>query len=120
MKATDTRAPAQHAKSGVEIYDIILQCTCPPYSWRLDRWHEGFLFQLQYSEPDVKTGEPAIQHGRKWYISPYATGSEIVQTVLKACLTSAEHRIREHFRYKGKPIFQPHWNVERLVEMASQ
>ncbi len=58
----------------------------------------------------------ALQRGRKWYVSTHATRSEVVQTALKAVLTAEEHEAREHFRYKGKAIFFPHFDVDELVE----
>ncbi len=92
-----------------------------------DRWFvvvakgDGFLLQMRYKEEDVQTGELAEQHTRKWYISRYATESEIVQTALKCVLTSQEHIGREHFLYRGVKVYGPHLNVNdliRLVEMG--
>jgi len=55
---------------------------------------------------------------RKWVISSFATRSEVVQTMLKLVLTAMEHEAREKFTYKGKAIFGPHFDVERLLFMA--
>lgn len=57
-----------------------------------------------------------IQKGRKWYVSPHSTRSEVVQTALLAILTAEEHEARETFRYKGAKIFGPHIDVDFLVE----
>lgn len=81
---------------------------------------DGFLVQLLYWEADVNTGQHARQTGRKWYVSPHATTSEVVQTALKACLTSMEHVVREHFLYKGVRVYGPHFDVEALVTLAKQ
>ena len=81
-----------------------IECEVGGVRWDIVTEHmgdDGFYIQLRYTEPDIETGQPELQHARKWYISSYATKSEVVQTVLKACLTSAEHMIREHFKYKG-------------------
>ena len=78
----------------------------------------GFYVQLAYSEPDVLTGQPAEQKGRKWYLSKHATKSEVVQTILKAAITSSEHMVREHFKYRGVAVFNPHFDVEDLVDLA--
>ncbi len=75
-----------------------------------------FYLQLRYIEPDVETGDTADQHGRKWFISPYMTVSEIVQTAFKAVLTSMEHIAREHFEYKGVRVLGPHFDVEEIVK----
>jgi len=41
----------------------------------------------------------------KWYISPWSTEGEVVQTALKAILIAMEHEVREVFQYKGVPVF---------------
>ncbi len=74
--------------------------------------------QLQYMDADVETGEQKEQHGRKWHISRHATVSEIVQTALKAVLTSQEHIAREFFTYRGERVYGPHFDVEDLVELC--
>ncbi|AGC43283.1 hypothetical protein MYSTI_01954 [Myxococcus stipitatus DSM 14675] len=57
----------------------------------------------------------AEQHGRKWFVSPDATPSDIVRTAFMAVMTAVEHEAREHFAYKGWAIFGPHYDVETLV-----
>lgn len=80
--------------------------------------NDGFYLQVVYVEGDVQSGVPTEQHGRKWLLSPHMTKSEIVQTAFKAVLTSEEHRAREHFTYKGKRIFGPHFDVDDLVAIC--
>lgn len=46
------------------------------------------------------------------------TPSEFVQTVFKAFLTSYEHRARESFLFRGRRVFGPHFNVDKLWEIA--
>ena len=58
------------------------------------------------------------QKGRKWYISPYATNSEIVQTAFAAVLAWYEHEVRELFTFLGQSIYGPHWNALDLVHAA--
>lgn len=74
--------------------------------------------QATYPERCIQTGEVEIQHTRKWQLSYHMTKSELVQTAFKCALTSMEHRTRELFKYKGKRIFGPHFDVERLVELC--
>lgn len=81
---------------------------------------DGFLLQIRYFEKCVDTGKIMEQHGRKWYISPHMTTSEIVQSALKACLTSMEHVTRENFYYRGERIFGPHHDVDTLVMLAKE
>lgn len=82
---------------------------------------EGVWFlQVQYYEEDVHTKNTEEQHGRKWYISPHMTESEIVQTAFKAVLTSQEHIAREWFTYKGRRIFHPHHNINNLIRLCDE
>lgn len=71
------------------------------------------------SSVEPRTGEKTLQKGRKWLLSPYMTKSEVVQTAFKAVITAVEHEARENFRYKSKPIFGPHFNVDRLLEICN-
>jgi hypothetical protein len=59
-----------------------------------------------------------VHHGRKWFLSRHMTKSEVVQTALMAVLAAEEHEAREHFRYRGRAIFGPHFNVDVLHAMA--
>src|SRR5689334_13519276 len=91
--------------------------------------YEGYVFDVlekngvpylraRYLEPDVITKKLEWQHTRKWQLSEHMVKSEIVQTALKCLLTSAEHRVREHFLYRGERVFGPHYDVEALVELC--
>jgi hypothetical protein len=99
-----------------------ISCEIGQVAWRVHcgRLGTGFFLQLRYSDRDVVTRAIEEQHARKWYLSSHAVKSEVVQTVLKACLTSAEHMVREHFTYRGVPIFGPHFDVDRLVDLVGK
>ena len=71
--------------------------------------------QLRWTFRDHK-GED--QNGRWWRLSHHMTPGELVQTALKAALTAEEHEAREWFTYKGKAIFGPHLDIDKLVEIA--
>lgn len=79
-----------------------------------------YLAQLVYDEPDVEdpSGLPKKQASRKWYISPYSTKTEIVETAYAACLRSMKHIVREWFLYKGRRVMSPHFDVEARVELC--
>jgi hypothetical protein len=79
---------------------------------------KGFYVQIGYEEKDIDSGAIETQHGRKWYVSSHATPSEVIQTCLKAALTSAEHQVREHFRVDGVLPYGPHMDIEALVELC--
>lgn len=65
------------------------------------------------------TGEKMDWRGRKWMLSEHMTDGEIVQTAFKAILTALEHEARETFRYLGQAIFDPHFDLERLVALRT-
>jgi hypothetical protein len=108
-------------QSLVDNYDrlseIIDDCTFPGYEFMLSTIGDQFVLRLMYYEPDVYSGEDEPQFTRPWLVSPYATTSEAVQTVFKAILTSMEHRARENFHWRGKPVLMPHLDIEKLWQM---
>ena len=55
---------------------------------------------------------------RKWLLSPHMTKSEIIQTAFKCILAAEEHEAREKFLYKGKSVFGPHFDVDKLHELC--
>lgn len=63
------------------------------------------------------TGEPETWKGRKWRLSPHMTDGEIAQTALMATLAAVEHETREQFTYKGVSVFDPHYDIEALVDL---
>ena len=73
--------------------------------------------QGSYMEEDTETGDLAEQRTRKWMLSEFMTKSELVQTCFACCMASMEHRAREWFLYRGKAIFQPHYDVDALWDI---
>lgn len=94
-----------------------------PFNLRHRITQSGTVWSYQVSEPNGKcnvTGEPMSWNGRKWRLSQHMTDSEIVQTMLKAVLTAQEHEAREGFLYRGKAIFDPHYDVDLLWELRAR
>jgi hypothetical protein len=102
----------------VDLNLILTDIQCRDYRFKGGVMGDGYFIQVLYDEADVVTKEAEDQHGRKWYVSMRACKSEIVQTALKAVLTSMEHRTREHFKYKGVALFGPHLDVEELRQFV--
>lgn len=73
-------------------------------------------FYLQWSFEDYVEG---IQYCRKWLLTEDMSRSEIVSTAFKAVMSAEEHEARENFRYRGKRVFGPHFDVDSLVEIAT-
>ena len=81
---------------------------------------DGFLLQMSYMEPDVNIpgSPPVLQSTRKWYISPYMTESEVVETAWACVQRSQLHVASEHFTYRGKRIYSQHFDVYARVDMC--
>lgn len=94
-----------------------------PNNWDLHFVYDTrgyFYFQVADHEGVCNvTGQPDPWKGRKWLISEHMTKGEILQTILKAVLTAAEHEIREQLTYRGQAIFDPHYNIDKLVELRA-
>lgn len=74
--------------------------------------NQPFYLQIRMREEDHDSPGQVVELGcRKWYISPYMTESEVVQTALRATLDAVEHEARETFKYKGKALYGPHISV---------
>ncbi len=81
---------------------------------------DGYYVQVQYVEICIDSMKPEVQKARKWYVSPFSTETEIVETCFKACRTSMEHVLKEHFLYKGHRIYSPHFNVNARIQMCTE
>lgn len=101
--------------------DWVDQCKFPEYDFRLSISSRGeYFLQATYMDKDIETGLVEKQFTRKWYLSPYMVKSEVVATCFKCVITSMEHRTREHFTYRGKRIYGPHFDVDALHSIADQ
>lgn len=81
---------------------------------------DAYYIQWHFKARCVKTGGVYEQKGRKWYLSPYMTESELVGTAFKAALTAEEHECRESFNYYGHRVFNPHVDVRALLEVCDR
>jgi len=108
----------QPKKTFADVYNIVMSVQFMDREIRLGNMGNGFFLQVQYMEADVETGVVEKQQARKWYISPYSTESEIVETAFKACRTSMDHVLKEHFLYKGRRIYSPHFDVNARIAMC--
>lgn len=99
------------------IQSILMEVHIPGYKLNLRPMSRGACLQISQTVTCVVTGTKGEQVGRKWYISSHATAGEIVQTALMAVLAFSEHEIRETFTYKGVPVFCPHFNLDKIVDL---
>lgn len=96
----------------------VSECTFPEYMFSMRPVHDGALIRAVYWEPDVTKPTQTLaeaQQTREWYVSFTASKSEVVRTCFKLVMASYEHRVREWFKYKGKAIHQPHYDVDQLA-----
>lgn len=97
---------------------IVALVSYPDYVFEVLVENDIAFLRGSYLDPDIVTHERARHYTRKWRLSEYMVRSELVQTVFKCVLTSAEHRTREHFLYRGERVFGPHFDVDALYEIA--
>jgi len=92
------------------------------WRFRAEPLGDGYFLQVAFDAPDndVPGSAPAEQRGRKWYVSPHMTRSEVVQTAFSAIRWAEEHEMRELFTYRGQRIFGPHFNVGALALFAAE
>lgn len=93
----------------------LAECEFKDYSLQIAVSHTGYAYiQAVYDEICTVKGVVEAQYTRRWLITPTMTWSEIVSTAFKCVLTSMEHRTREGFKYRGRTIYMPHYDVDTL------
>lgn len=87
----------------------------------LKRPKTGRIFiQCEYTTTCVKTKEPKLWKGRKWYLSDYMTNDEVVKTCYAAFKATVEHEIMEGFKFNNQQVFNPHTPFTVLIEASKQ
>jgi hypothetical protein len=94
---------------------IVCKISYKNWDFRIHEKGSGFLVQAAWMAPDCKTGQMALQKGRKWYVSPHACEGEIVRTVYKVIEAAELHEMQEQFKYCGQSIFDPHLHPEDIA-----
>jgi hypothetical protein len=102
------------------LMSITGEVTFPDYTWECRQNANGMSLRANYMDKDVDTGNWEIQKTRWWEISDHAVLSEVVQTMFKCVLTSKEHYSREHFKFRGRAVFGPHFDVTALWEICGK
>lgn len=106
-------------KTLADFQDLLNQCDFPQYQFVIGCEADRMYMQVQTDVTDTTTGEPWLGcRGRKWWLSPHMTDTEVVMTAFKAVLTFIEHEVRENFMFKGRAVFGPHINIYALYDMA--
>lgn len=104
-------------KTLTDVMRIIERLKYKDWTFVVNNLGHGFYVQLRFFAPDNNnpSGPLELQACRKWYISPYMTDSEVVQTAWHAVRQAEEHEVRENFTYNGIRIFTPHPDVDALA-----
>jgi len=76
--------------------------------------------QIKFLAPCNVTGRLELQSCRKWMLSYHMCDEEIVSTGLKAVLAAVEHETREQFKWKGQPIYRPHYSLDALYKISKE
>ena len=91
----------------------------PGYEFLVSQSRTGAIYlQASYWEEDTVTGRYDRQLTRRWLLSPHMLKGEVVSTAFLCIMTSMEHRVREWFLYRNKPIFHPHYNIDDLAAVC--
>jgi hypothetical protein len=105
-------------QSTIDRFDEVLsRIEYPGYSFVVSNKGENFFMQVRCTALCNVTNAPMRWRGRKWLLSRHMVDGEIVQTALKAVFTALEHEAREKFKYRGQAIFDPHYDIEQLVNL---
>jgi len=97
----------QHILKDIEFNDWEFILITKPY----------FALRVVSTTEDNVTGMTVTWAGRKWLLSKHMTDGEVVQTAWLAVQTALIHEAREQFKYKGQSIFDPHYDIDQLVEL---
>lgn len=94
-------------------------------------WFEGWEYQLRWDEHrpylqirflapcNMNKGHTYEQTSRKWFLSFHMTDDEVVSTALAATKMCIEHEMRELFKWRGEPIYRPHYDIHALHKLSA-
>jgi hypothetical protein len=105
-----------------QIQSIVDKVSFMDRTFRVLEKGDGFLLQMEYMEADVtKPGsEPVKQGTRKWYVSPFMTESEIVETCWACVCRSQLHVASEYFSYQGRRVYSQHFDINGRIELCDE
>lgn len=107
-------------KDGQDFADLVEDITYKPeWEWYIGVMGDGYYLQLQWDDEDnFNPGKPYRSHGRKWYLSPHMTDSEVVLTAWAAVEFAEIHEARERFKFQGACVFNPHVDIKALQAVS--
>lgn len=102
-----------------DVREILDDVECGDFRFRLTENEHGMFLQAELWRENVNTGEWEWGRGGKSYISPYSAENELIQRALGSCLAFVEHEVREHFKWRGRAIYNPHIDHKKQWEIAN-
>jgi hypothetical protein len=96
----------------------ILDVKFPGYTFCVHVDNGKAYLQAEFHSPCSQTGQVTLQKSHKWQLSEHMTESELIQTAFKCVLTAIEHEAREQFKYKGRAVYGPHFDVNVLAMLC--
>lgn len=100
--------------------DVLGRISFPGFTFILKSYAHRPTLQIECKGACNVTGADITWTSRKWQLSWHMTDGEVVQTAFKAVLTALEHEAREQFTYRGVTVFDPHYDIEKLVALRMQ
>ncbi|ASV44385.1 hypothetical protein PBI_SCTP2_370 [Salicola phage SCTP-2] len=106
-----------------EVKQIVGKCSYKPGWEIMVKEHEtrGVYIQLHNTQGMCSiTSEHQPWVSGKRYLSEFMCRQEIVGVVFALIKDAELHEIHEWFRYKGRSIYNPHLDPDKLAEVASK
>lgn len=99
---------------------LVGRCRFAGYEFEVSREESHtFVRIVCHNARNSRTGAPTRWAGRKWRLSKHMTDGEVVQTCFLAAMVALEHEAREQFTFDGVTVFDPHFDVHKLVELRN-
>ncbi len=100
--------------------EIISEVICGDFHFLVDEYNGAPYLQIFFEAPDVNTGEVCLQYTRKWTLQYTMCNTEVVGTAYKAAEAAVIHELQEQFTYRGARVYDPHMDVEKLVDIINR
>lgn len=99
---------------------IIAEVICEKMDFVVREHGNAPYLQIFFEAPDIYTDEMEEQACRKWVLQFTMSNTEVVRTAYKAAEAAVIHELQEQFRYRGSRVYDPHLDVEQLVEFLNR
>ena len=107
-------------KSRADFHNLVNAISYKDWVFYIGAFGEySFYLQLKWKDEDHDNpGEVVSLGGRKWYLSPHMTDSEVILTAWAAVEMAELHEARELFLFEGERVLNPHIDVRELQNIC--